>query len=202
MGLAHWGNSYVTGRGLLALVGKGQVYQIHLKADEQYVVHPSSVLAYTVNPMPPLPFRFKSTTLKFQIPDISSWLPDTRFIRTVRASTAWKSLVAFLFTLRTWARRTIWGDRLFMQFRGPMTILLQSRGSNVTDVLTNRDVNEIADTPAGAVQEAIALDPREKSQADTPSTSATAPPPPAAEQPTRMRMATVSAGKVSFQNTQ
>ena len=38
--LAHWGNSQVTGRGLLALVGKGQVYQIMLKAGEQYVAHP------------------------------------------------------------------------------------------------------------------------------------------------------------------
>lgn len=38
--LAHWGNSRVTGRGLLALAGAGQIYQVSLKAGEQYVAHP------------------------------------------------------------------------------------------------------------------------------------------------------------------
>lgn len=38
--LAHWGSSLVTGRGLLALVGKGQIYQVQLKAGEEYTVHP------------------------------------------------------------------------------------------------------------------------------------------------------------------
>ena len=38
--LAHWGNSQVMGRGLLALVGKGQIYQIVLKLGEEYVAHP------------------------------------------------------------------------------------------------------------------------------------------------------------------
>lgn len=41
--LAHWGNSEVTGRGLLALVGKGQVFSVMLKEGEQYVVHPRYV---------------------------------------------------------------------------------------------------------------------------------------------------------------
>jgi hypothetical protein len=38
--LAYWGNSHITGRGLVSLVGKGQVYQINLSANEDYVVHP------------------------------------------------------------------------------------------------------------------------------------------------------------------
>ena len=38
-----WGNSKVTGRGLLALAGKGQIYSIDLKAGEQYIVHPRYV---------------------------------------------------------------------------------------------------------------------------------------------------------------
>ena len=41
--------------------------------------------------------------------------------------------------------------QLFLRFRGPTTILLQSRAGGITDVLTSRDVNEIADSPAGAV---------------------------------------------------
>lgn len=38
--LVHWGNSEVTGRGVLVLAGKGQVYSIDLKAGEQYIAHP------------------------------------------------------------------------------------------------------------------------------------------------------------------
>jgi Mitochondrial biogenesis AIM24 len=59
--------------------------------------------------------------------------------------------------VRTWSRRTIWGDRLFLQFTGPTTILIQSRASRVRDVLTAREVNEIADTPPGTVKEAVRL---------------------------------------------
>jgi hypothetical protein len=43
LGLAHWGNTYITGRGLLALAGSGQIYQVQLKAGESYVAHPRSV---------------------------------------------------------------------------------------------------------------------------------------------------------------
>jgi uncharacterized protein (AIM24 family) len=40
LGLAHWGNTYITGRGLLALAGSGQIYQVQVKAGETYVAHP------------------------------------------------------------------------------------------------------------------------------------------------------------------
>jgi hypothetical protein len=43
-------------------------------------------------------------------------------------------------------------SQLFLHFRGPTTILVQTRGSRLRDVLSMRDVNEIADSPAGAVQ--------------------------------------------------
>lgn len=36
----HWGNTLLTGRGLVALVGRGQIYQINLNAEDEYVVHP------------------------------------------------------------------------------------------------------------------------------------------------------------------
>lgn len=39
----HWGNSEVTGRGLIALAGKGQIYSINLKEGEQYIAHPGYV---------------------------------------------------------------------------------------------------------------------------------------------------------------
>ncbi|MCJ1287078.1 Altered inheritance of mitochondria protein 24, mitochondrial [Xylographa opegraphella] len=155
----HWGNSQVTGRGLLAVVGKGQIYQIVLKPGEEYVAHPSNVVAYTLTQNPPLPYRLKASVLRLQIPGLSfgSLLPDTKFFRVMRESTSWRALKSFLYTLRTWSRRTIWGDRLFLQFHGPMTILIQSRASRLSDVLTSRDVNEIAETQAGVAQQAVTL---------------------------------------------
>ena len=45
--------------------------------------------------------------------------------------------------------------QLFLHFQGPATILVQSRGGRLSDVLTTRDVNEIADSPAGSVQQAL-----------------------------------------------
>jgi uncharacterized protein (AIM24 family) len=158
LAISHWGNSHVTGRGLLALVGRGQIYQISLKSGEEYIVHPSNVVAYSLNQNPPQPYRFKSSSLTLQIPSITSWLPDTRFVREARKTSTWKFLANLFFTLRAWARRTVWGDRLFLHFRGPITILLQTRGSRLSDSLTARDVNEIADTPAGEVSNAITLD--------------------------------------------
>lgn len=61
---------------------------------------------------PPQPYRFKSSSLRFQIPNPITLLPDTRFWRTMRESTAYKFLRDASFVIRTWARRTIWGDRV------------------------------------------------------------------------------------------
>jgi Trk K+ transport system NAD-binding subunit len=45
--------------------------------------------------------------------------------------------------------------QLFLQFQGPTTILVQSRANRVRDVLSDREVNEIADTPAGATFDVV-----------------------------------------------
>lgn len=159
MNLAHWGNSQVTGRGLVALAGSGQVYQIILKAGEEYVAHPGNVIAYTITQHPPLPYRLKSSSLRFQIPSLSlgALFPDTKFFRVMRESGAWRGFKKVMYALRTSTRRTIWGDSLFMQFHGPTTILLSSRASRISDVLTTQDVNEIADAPPDAAQTAVTL---------------------------------------------
>ncbi|KAI4151599.1 MAG: hypothetical protein LQ340_003419 [Diploschistes diacapsis] len=191
-GIAHWGNTNVTGRGLLALTGKGQIYQVTVKAEEQYVVHPSNVLAYTVTKHPPLPYRFKSTALRLEVPGLGGlWrlLPDIKFFRNMRESSSWRFAATVLFALRTWSRRTIWGDRLFLQFQGPSTILLQTRASRISDVLTSRDVNEIADTEPGAVQSATALRPEAPQPAKQGNQDA-----PQAPAPTTMTYASVSKG--------
>lgn len=164
MSIAHWGNSEVSGRGLVALAGPGQIYQVTLKPGEEYVVHPGNVVAYTITQHPPLPYRLKSSSLRLQVPNLglSNLIPDIKFFRVMRQSPTWKGIAQMLFTLRTAARRTIWGDRLFLQFHGPTTILMSSRASRINDVLTSRDVNEIADSPAGAVQSPVTLEGQSK----------------------------------------
>lgn len=101
---------------------------------------------------PPRPYRFKSTTLKFQVPGLKS-LPslvqNTQFIKAMADTDAWKTAMKVFHRLRTWSRRTIWGDRLFLQFDGPSTILLQSRGSRVSEILSSREVDELASAPRG-----------------------------------------------------
>ncbi|KAJ5935017.1 Mitochondrial biogenesis protein AIM24 [Penicillium verhagenii] len=152
LGLTHWGSSEVTGRGLIALVGNGQVYSVELKDGEQYIAHPSNVLAYTMSSNPPRPYRFKSTTLSFQVPGLKTLprlLQNNEFIKNVTSAGSWKSTMRFFHKLRTWSRMTIWGDRLFMQFDGPATVLIQSRGPRLNDVLSSQEVNEIAGTPRG-----------------------------------------------------
>ncbi|EKD14228.1 uncharacterized protein L3040_003633 [Drepanopeziza brunnea f. sp. 'multigermtubi'] len=159
MSLAHWGNSEITGRGLVALAGPGQVYQISLKAGEEYVAHPGNVVAYTITQHPPLPYRLRSSDIRFQIPSlgVGGLMQKIKFFRVMKESDTWRAITNLMFTLRTAARRTIWGDRLFLKFHGPTTILMSSRASRISDVLTSRDVNEIADTEAGIVQKAVTL---------------------------------------------
>lgn len=60
LGIAHWGNSFVTGRGLVALSAPGYIYPVTLAAGEELVVHPSHVVAYAVNKHVPQPFRLRS----------------------------------------------------------------------------------------------------------------------------------------------
>ncbi|KAL5355173.1 altered inheritance of mitochondria protein 24, mitochondrial [Aspergillus floccosus] len=162
LSVAHWGSSEVTGRGLLALVGTGQLYSVELKAGEQYIVHPSNVVAYTMSSNPPRPYRFKSTTLKFQVPGLKTlprFIQDSKFIRDMSDTDTWKGAMKLFHKIRTWSRMTIWGDRLFLQFDGPTTILLQTRGPRINEILTTHEVNEIADSPRG-----LTIGPRKPSE--------------------------------------
>ncbi|KAL1609615.1 Altered inheritance of mitochondria protein 24, mitochondrial [Nothophoma quercina] len=157
LGLAHWGNTYITGRGLLALAGSGQIYQVQLKAGESYVAHPANVVAYTASVTPPMPFRFKSSNFRLQVPDLGfgSFVQNSKFFNNMSKTTTWRAIATTWYTLKTWMRRSIWGDRLFLRFEGPTTLLLQSRASRISDVLTLKDVNEIAESQPGAVQDAV-----------------------------------------------
>lgn len=112
-GLAHLGSTTLLGRGLVALVAAGQVYRVSLAAGETYIAHPSAVLAYAVGRSPePQPFRFRSTTLRIQVPHLGRFLPNVKFFQDMRETQTFKYIASTLFTLRTWLRRTIWGDRV------------------------------------------------------------------------------------------
>ncbi|TQS31623.1 hypothetical protein Golomagni_08092, partial [Golovinomyces magnicellulatus] len=193
LSVAHWGSTFMTGRGLAALSAPGQIYQLTLAEGEEFVAHPGSVVAYSVSRTAPRPFRFKSSSLRLQVPSLTRLIPDTEFMKNIRKTSTYKFLARTLFSLRTMARRTIWGDRLFMQFQGPTTLLLSSRGVRVADVLSNREVNEIADAPAGAVQEAVEL-PAEPKVAEVTASSEQA--------PSALHVASVRRdGKVKFEDT-
>ncbi|EEH48811.2 hypothetical protein PABG_11955 [Paracoccidioides brasiliensis Pb03] len=157
LSLMHWGNSEVTGRGLLALVGNGQLYSVELKAGEQFITHPSNVVAYTITAPSPRPYKFKSTTLPFQVPriELEKWLSKSNFIKNMSDTDTWRVLSKLWHIIWTWSRKTIWGDRFFLQFDGPVTILVQSRASRIADVLTTQQINEIADSPPGVTQDAV-----------------------------------------------
>ncbi|RFN48174.1 altered inheritance-mitochondria protein 24, mitochondrial [Fusarium flagelliforme] len=160
--LAHWGNTLLTGRGLAALSAPGQIYELTLKEGEEFVAHPGSVVAYSVSRHPPQPFRFKSNSLQLQVPSLSRWISEPEWVKTVRNSEVWKYLARAYYGLRTATRRTIWGDRLFLQFHGPTKILMSSRGVRASDVLTNKQVNEIADSEPGVLSQALELNNKPK----------------------------------------
>ncbi|KAJ5574607.1 Mitochondrial biogenesis protein AIM24 [Penicillium hetheringtonii] len=169
LSLSHWGSSEITGRGLMALVGNGQLYSVELKDGEQYIAHPSNVVAYTMSSNPPRPYRFKSTTLNFQVPGLKTLprlLQGNKFIRDMSDSKTWKNTMSFLHKLRTWSRMTIWGDRLFLQFDGPATVLVQSRGPRMNDILSDRQVNEIANTPRGLTMTAQEAETQSRKEAE------------------------------------
>ncbi|TQN70090.1 Altered inheritance of mitochondria protein 24 [Colletotrichum shisoi] len=193
LSLAHWGSTHLTGRGLVALSSPGQVYEVTVAEGEEFVAHPSHVVAYSVSRNPPLPMRLKSNVLRFQIPSITSLLPETNFMKAMRDTSTYKSLSRRLFALRTSLRRSIWGDRLFLQFRGPTTLLMSSRGVRVADSLTDREVNEIADAPAGVVPEAVELTTKPSIEATTPTYTE--------QPPSAIHVANVARdGKVNFED--
>lgn len=189
------------------MAAPGQIYQVTLAQGEELVVHPSHVVAYSVDRNLPLPFRFKSSSWALQIPSLpESLVPKgwAKFWKDTKETGFYKFMARVLYSLRTTARRSIFGDRLFLQFKGPMTILMSSRGVRVGDVLTREQVNEIADAEAGVVPKAVEA-------AAKPQKQVAASPEPAigsgttespSEKPLAMHVATVGKdGKVRFEDS-
>ncbi|RDA95032.1 hypothetical protein CP533_2083 [Ophiocordyceps camponoti-saundersi (nom. inval.)] len=199
LSLAHWGSTLITGRGLVALSSPGQTYRLTLADGETMAAHPASVVAYTVTREKPQPFRFKSSDLlHFEVPSVvTSWLGRIELIRRLREAPAYRAFTQALWRLRTAARRTIWGDRLFLQFKGPATLLLSSRGVRVADVLSREQVDEMADAPTGVVEDALKR--RRGSEVEGRETSIEDEPKMREETPSRLQVAEVAGdGKVTF----
>jgi hypothetical protein len=88
--------------------------------------------------------------------------------------------------------------KLFLQFEGPTTMLLQSRASRLSDILTLKDVDEIANSPPGAVQDAVARKINEEIKEISESVPKT-PTPSAASDGAKVQYATMRHGKAEFE---
>ena len=80
-------------------------------------------------------------------------------------------------------------------------MLLQSRASRVSDVLSLRDVDEIASSPPGAVQDAVARKIREEIKEISTATPATPIASQASSDSTTVRHATINQGKAEFEKS-
>lgn len=161
LSLSRWGNTVLSGRGEMALVGKGQIYQLTLQDEtEEFAVHPANIIAYTSNPPAPkpTPYRLRHTRMRLQIPKISfpwsskltaslSSAGENENAPLVPSSITQSGAVRFL--SHTWYRtksaiRTfVWGDELLFKFKGPCTILIQSRAPRLADVIPAREAKEV-----------------------------------------------------------
>jgi len=115
--LSHWGSSRLLGRGLVALVGKGQIFQVVLEAGEEFIIHPNNLLAYSKDtPLSPQIYRIPSNSFRLQTPRFKYHLPRVNFgqefLRNMTQTDTWKAISKLVWTLRMWSRRTIWGDRV------------------------------------------------------------------------------------------
>lgn len=196
MPLAYWGSTHLTGRGLAALSAPGQIYQLTLSEGEEFVAHPGSVVAYPISRDAPKPFQLKSSSLRLQLPSLVSWLPKSSALTKLRSQSAYQALSRSLFGLWTTIKRAIWGDRLFLHFKGPATILMSSRGVRAADILTREQVNEVAAAPTGSL--ALALEPHAVDEGQT--MGSTEPKKMEQQPPTAIHVASVhNDGKVVFE---
>jgi len=115
--MSHWGSSKLSGRGLVALVGKGQIFQVVLEAGEEFIIHPNNLLAYSKNtPLLPQIYRIPSNSFRLQVPRFKYSLPrinfGREFFRNMTQTDTWKAISKLVWTLQMWSRRIIWGERV------------------------------------------------------------------------------------------
>lgn len=148
---SKWPSTLLTGRGLTALAAPGPILTLQLSQGESYTAHPSHVLAFSIGSNPPERYRLPHSSLNLQIPSFSGFLPDWPYFDALRRQRGYQVFMRGSFEVRAWVRRVVYGDRLFLRFWGPGTVLLQGRGSGLRDVVREREGVEVADAPAGGL---------------------------------------------------
>jgi len=71
----------------------------------------------------------------------------------MKQTVTYKQISKWIWNIRMWTRRTLWGDREFLQFEGPVTILIQSRTNRITDAFTRSNVEDVAIRETGTFAE-------------------------------------------------
>lgn len=139
----------ITGRGLVALAGRGQVYQVALKEGEEFAVRQESLLAYSAAGRRPVAERLGWAGWALQVP---AWVRDPWSVRERVAGLEWvkavtgSSVWAWLRRMRWTAKTAVYGDRQFLRFVGPATVLLQSRtGGRLRDLVSREEMRECAE---------------------------------------------------------
>ncbi|KAK9454775.1 altered inheritance of mitochondria protein 24 [Dipodascopsis uninucleata] len=199
--LTRWGNTVLSGRGELALVGKGQIYQISLQEGEEFVCHPSNILAYTSaeHGAKPAPYRLRHSRLRIQIPSWARSDSLSKAVQNFRQTSFAQFVTKYYFKVKTFIRNSIWGDDLFVKFSGPSTILIQSRSTKLSDIIPASEMREIAeiepslfspklispDSENSAVSEEAKLEPKSMGQASVGG---------------HLKVAVVENGKVTFKS--
>jgi len=89
--------------------------------------------------------------------------------------------------------------QLFLRFHGPTTLLLQSRAARISDVLTSRDINEIADVEPGQISSPATLRREEPDKATASTTTGSVPMPAAIKGPSMSYASVSRTGEVRFE---
>lgn len=146
MGLSHLGNIKITGRGLIALAGRGNVYQISLRSGEEYLARPANIIAYTISQrrdqLPKL-YNFSSQSFsrlqKLFTSDKSYEIEILKYFRLIQQTRAWQITAKIFLFLRKTISRVLWGEsRNFLKFFGPAKILISSRAVSVSEIVMSR----------------------------------------------------------------
>ncbi|KAK9470540.1 mitochondrial biogenesis AIM24-domain-containing protein [Dipodascopsis tothii] len=207
------GTSFLSGRGEIALVGRGNVYQVTLKEGDEVAVRPGNVVAFSGGEevgIGPEIFRLRHSRLRLQVP----WLPQlggSTLLAGAAESPVYKAAANGWATAMAWVRRLVWGDNVFVRFKGPTTVLLQSRGAQLADVIPAAERREVAVFGAASKAERAAEAAAEaaaSAAAAAPAAAATvdadAAAPAAAAAVSKgglLKVATVKDGKVTFEST-
>lgn len=132
-----WGNVEISGnQGQVALAGEGGIFQVEVQKDQTFMVNPANVIAYTRLPDDSSRafVRLPHTNLSLDIPWLKKYtsqiqLPD------------WAKRTATL--LQSWATKLLWRDDIALKVSGPRTLLIQTKGTNLQNVLDKKELNDI-----------------------------------------------------------